>query len=78
LEKKEPEKEEVRVSRTEIRLPLAEGGVEPTISITYFVKGLSPGLISIPKKEWTPEKEANLIREDIKKRRAAKPSIVRV
>lgn len=77
-EEEKPEAEEVRVRRTEIMVPVAEGEPSAMIYVTYTVKDLPPGLITISKAEWTAEKEADLIREDIKKRRAAKPTVVRI
>ena len=59
-------------------VPAAEGAAAGMIYVTYTVKDLSPGLISIPKAEWTSEHEADLIREDIKKRREVKPTTIRL
>jgi len=72
------EAEEVRVRRTEIMVPTAEGAPAVMVYVTYTTKDLPPGLITIPKAEWISEKEAALIREDIKKRREAKPATVRL
>jgi len=72
------EAEEVRIRRTEIMVPTAEGAPAAMIYVTYIVKDLPPGLVTIPKTEWTSEKEAELIREDVKKRREAKPSAIRI
>lgn len=72
------EAEEVRIRRTEIMVPTAEGEPAAMVYTTYIVKDLSPGLVTIPKTEWSSEKEADLIREDIKKRREAKPSAIRL
>jgi len=72
------EPEEVRVRRTEIMVPTAEGEPAAMIYTTYMVKDLPPGLITIPKAAWTAEREAELIREDVKKRREAKPTTVRL
>jgi len=73
-----PEAEEVEIRRTEILVPTAAGAAEPMIYITYTTKDLPPGLITIRKAEWTPEKEAELIREDVKKRRELKPTTIRL
>lgn len=73
-----PEAEEVQIRRTEILVPTAAGTAEPMIYITYTTKDLPPGLVTLAKKEWTAEKEAELIREDIKKRREVKPSVIRL
>ena len=77
-EEEKPEAEEVQIRRTEIMVPTAEGAAAAMIYVTYTVKDLPPGLITIPKAEWTPEHEADLIREDIKKRREVKPTIIRL
>jgi len=73
-----PEAEEVQVRRSKISLPTVEGEPAAVYYVTYTVKGLTPGLIQIPEKEWIPEKEAELIREDIKKRRETGPTTIRL
>jgi len=73
-----PEAEEVQVRRSRIVLPTAEGEPQAMIYVTYTVKGLTPGLMTIPEKEWTTEKEAELIREDVKKRRETAPTTIRL
>jgi len=75
---KKAEAEEVQIRRTEIMVPTAEGPAAAMIYVTYTVKDLPPGLITIPKAEWTEEKEAELIRKDIEARRAAKPTVIRL
>lgn len=81
-EEKKPEEpevaEEVTIRRTKIMVPAVEGEAEAMVYITYSTKDLPPSLITIPEKEWTAEKEAELIREDIKKRRETKPSTIRL
>lgn len=77
----EPEKaeaEEVTIRRTKIMVPGAEGEAETMVYVTYSTKDLPPGLITIREKEWTAEKEAELIREDLKKRRETKPTTIRL
>lgn len=77
----EPEEEaaeEVTIRRSKIMVPTADAGAETMIYITYSTKDLPPGLITIPEKEWTAEKEAELIREDVKKRRETKPTTIRL
>ena len=73
-----PEAEEVTIRRTEIMVPTAEGPAAVMVYVTYTVKDLPPGLVTIPKAEWTEEKEAELIRKDIEKRRAEKPIVIRL
>ena len=77
-EEAEEEAEEVEVRRSEMALPAAEGKTETTIYVTYTVKDLPPGLITIPKAKWTAEHEAELIREDVTKRRLTKPTTIRI
>lgn len=72
------EAEEVTIRRTKIMVPAAEGEAVTMVYVTYSTKDLPPGLITIPEKEWTEEKEAGLIREDIKKRRETKPTTLRL
>ena len=72
------EAEEVTIRRTKIMVPSAGAGAEAIVYITYSTKDLPPGLITIPEKEWSEEKEAELIRKDVKRRREAKPSIIRL
>lgn len=74
----EPKAEEVTIRRSKIMVPAAEGEAEAMVYITYSTKDLPPGLITIREKEWSAEKEAELIREDIKKRRETKPTTIRL
>jgi len=46
--------------------------------VTYVGAGLPPATIEIPVEEYTPEKEKELIREDIKRRLAFKPETYKV
>lgn len=61
-----------------ISVPTAEGEPAIMVYVTYTVKDLPPGLVTIPQAEWSEEREAELIREDIKKRREAKPTTIRL
>jgi len=49
-----------------------------TVQTTYVAAGLPPATISIPKKEWSKEREKKDIREDIERRLAEKPEVIRV
>lgn len=77
---KEEEKpsEEVKISRTEIKVPTSTGEPTTMLYVTYTTKDLPPGLITMPKEGWTAEKEAALIRENLKKRRESKPATIRL
>jgi len=76
---KEPEEPaEVHIRRTEIMVPTAEGPAAVMVYTTYTVKDLPPGLVTIPKAQWSEEAEAALIKKDIEKRRAEKPIVKRL
>ena len=66
------------IERREIPLPSVEG--EPTVEvwITYRYGTLPPGLVRVPKKDLTKEKEKALIKADIQRRIEAKPEVLRV
>jgi len=49
-----------------------------TIVLTYRHGDLAPRTLFIPKAEYTPEKRAELIRADIEKAKAFKPSTLRI
>ena len=72
------EGEEVKIRRTEIPVPTADGPAETMIYVTYTVKDLPPGLVTIRKKEWSAEAEALLIKKDIEERRKEKPTVIRL
>jgi len=73
-----PKGEEISIRRAEIPVPTAEGPPKAVIYVTYSTKDLPPGLITIPKEEWTAVKEAELIRKDLEARRKAKATTVRI
>jgi hypothetical protein len=73
-----PKGEEISIRRSEIPIPTAEGPPKAVIYITYSTKDLPPGLITIPKEEWTAAKEAELIKKDLEVRRKAKALTVRI
>jgi len=70
--------EEVSIRRSEIPMPTAEGTPTTMIYVTYSTKDLPPGLITIPKAEWTEKKELELIKKDLEARRKARAVTVRV
>jgi len=78
VEAEKPELEEVSIRRTEIMVPTAEGPAEAMIYVTYTVKDLPPGLVTIPKKQWSEEAEVILVKKDIEERRKAKPTTIRI
>lgn len=77
-EEEKAEGEEVKIRRTEIVVPTAEGSGELMVYVTYTVKDLPPGLITIPKKQWSEETEAALIKKDVERRRKIKPTVIRL
>lgn len=70
--------EEVRVLRSELTFPSETGEPRKVVYVTYTVKDLPPGVITIPKGEWTEKREAELIKADVEARRKVKPVTVRV
>jgi len=72
------EREEVTVRRSELSLPTAEGATRTIVYVTYFSRDMPPGLVTIPKDEWTEAHEAELIKADLEARRKAKPATVKL
>ncbi|MBA7560971.1 hypothetical protein ES708_02605 [subsurface metagenome] len=60
--------QEVRVRRTTLPTPTIDDPERKTIQIEYRAGELPPHFIYVPEKEWTKEKEATLIKADMKKR----------
>jgi len=60
--------QEVTVRRTELSTPDLEDPTKITLQIQYQVGELPPGFVYLNKKDWTKEKEAKLIKEDMTKR----------
>ena len=74
-----PEKLEVKIiDEREITTHPKLGETVATVALTYTYAGLAPRTIFIPKAEDSPEKRAELIREDIEKAKAAKPKTLMV
>jgi len=74
-----PEEYEVTVlSRETITtFPKIDTPVE-TVLVTYVAMGLPPYTLHIPKKEWSKEKERELIRKSIETRLKVKPEKFKV
>jgi len=72
------EREEVQVTRTEITTYPVPDKPFITVMVTYTAKDMPPATLFIPKQEWTPEEEAKRIREDLERRRKAKPEVIRL
>ncbi|MBA7592474.1 hypothetical protein ES708_34658 [subsurface metagenome] len=64
---------EVKVERTLLDVPTIDDPARQVYMIEYQVWGELPHFIFIPQEEWTNEREAELIREDILERGAAEP-----
>ena len=60
--------QEVRVKRTELPTPDLEDPNKVTIQIEYQVGELPPRFLFVNKKQWSKEKEAEMIRADIRRR----------
>ena len=60
--------QEVRVKRTLLTVPTIDEPERKVFQVEYRAGELPPHFIYIPEKEWTKEKEAELIKADIKKR----------
>lgn len=69
---------EVQVKRTELLVPSIEDPERKVVQIQYQAGELPPHFLYIPKKEWTREKEAELIKADIKKRIETPPEIITI
>lgn len=75
---KNAETEEVEIRRAEFDLPVPGGEPVPTVYITYTSRDLPPALVTVPKAEWSTKREAELIREDLKRRRETVPEKIRI
>lgn len=62
--------QEVRVKRTTLPTPTIDDPERKTIQVEYRAGELPPHFIYVSEKEWTREKEAELIKADMKKRLA--------
>ncbi len=65
------EPQQVRVKRTELPQPDLEDPQKVIIMLEYQVGELPPRFLYINKKQWTKEKEAEMIKADL--RRALRP-----
>ena len=62
------EKTQVKVKRTELPTPDLADPEKRTVHVEYTIGDLPPRFIYINKKDWTPAKEAELIKADLNKR----------
>lgn len=75
---KEKELEVTITSRRDAVFPTEEGGQRVEVWTNYRYGRMAPGLIKIPKEEWSAEKEKELIKADIEARLKEKPEVVKV
>ncbi|MBA7677682.1 hypothetical protein ES703_85942 [subsurface metagenome] len=69
---------QVTVKRTEMLVPTIDDPERKVYMIEYRSGELPPKFLYIPVKEWTKEKEAELIKADIEKRLKAPEEIIEV
>lgn len=62
----EKQAQQVQVRRTELAMPDLEDPKKVLIQIEYQVGVLPPRFLYINKKDWTKEKEAEMIRADLR------------
>jgi len=69
---------QVTVKRTEMLVPTIDDPERKLYMIEYRSGELPPKFLYIPVKEWTKEKEAAAIREDIEKRMKAPEETIEI
>ena len=69
---------QVTVKRTELLVPTIDDPERKVHMIEYRSGELPPKFIYIPVKEWTKEKEAEMIRADIRRRFEAKEETIEI
>jgi len=69
---------QVTVKRTEMLVPTIDDPERKLYMIEYRSGELPPKFLYIPVKEWTKEKEAAMIREDIEKRMKAPEETIEI
>ena len=69
---------QVTVKRTEMLVPTIDDPERKVYMIEYRSGELPPKFLYIPVKEWTKEKEVEMIKEDIEKRMAAPEEIIEI
>jgi len=78
-EKKQKQTYKVTIlSREEVMIFPEVGRAVPIKIVTYVAGGLPPASIEIPSKEWTLEREQQMVRKDIERRLAIKPETYEV
>ena len=69
---------QVTVRRTEMLIPTIDDPERKVYMIEYRSGELPPKFLYIPVKEWTKEKEAAMIKEDIEKRLKAPEETIEI
>jgi len=69
---------QVTVKRTEMLVPTIDDPERKLLMIEYRSGELPPKFLYIPKKDWTKEKEAKLIKADIEKRLKAPEETIEI
>lgn len=77
-EQKKPEEIDVNVTRTEIPILIEPGVFRTQLAITFWSNTIPPTTIFMWKDEWTPEKEAQAIAQEIKKLKEQRTGTTRV
>lgn len=65
-------------SRRDVAFPTVEGGQRVEVWVNYRYGHMPPGLVKIPKKEYTAKKEKAEIKADIQARLKKKPETLKV
>ncbi len=70
--------QEVRVKRILLNIPTIDDPERKVYMVEYRAGELPPRFLYIQEKEWTKEKEAEAIKEDIKKRMETPEEIITI
>lgn len=66
------------IGTSEIPVPAEGGGTTIQVWVTYRFGTLPPGTVRIPKEEYTDEKVAQLISQDVQRRLEQKPKTLEI
>jgi len=64
--------------RTRVRAPSIDDPERAVLQVMYQVGQLPPHFVYVPEKEWTKEKEVELIKADMKKRIETKHETIEI
>ncbi len=68
----------VTVRRTDLPTPSLDDPTKVTVQVEYRVGELPPRFLYLDKKLWTKEKEAELIKADLKRRMEAPGEVITI